>query len=89
MHATPGMAMRLNVGRLPTVQPAAGILVESLVLKERSFDRGLVPPSGFIDSPWPIPPGAASGKLLIFQGKVTDPISFLTQKSNSIEAVVQ
>jgi hypothetical protein len=71
------------------VQPQANILIESLVMKQRSFDRGLVPPSGIIDTPWSFQPGAPLGKLLIFQAKVTDPASGLTQKSNSIEAIVR
>ncbi|HTF87086.1 MAG TPA: hypothetical protein VK843_01670 [Planctomycetota bacterium] len=89
LHANPGVAVRLNVGRKPIVQPATGILIEGLVLKERSFDRGLMPPSGFLDSPWLIQPGAPAGKLLIFQVKVTNPSNNLTQKSNSVETLVQ
>ena len=89
LRAAPGVAARLNLGATPIVQPQPNILVESLVLKQRSFDRGLVPPSGIIDTPWSFQPGAPSGKLLIFQVKVTDPVSGLTQKSNSIEAIVR
>ncbi|MEO6709245.1 MAG: hypothetical protein ABI054_06520 [Planctomycetota bacterium] len=89
LRANPGVAVRLNVGRKPIVQPANGILIEGLVLKERSFDRGLMPPSGVLDSPWLIQPGAPAGKLLIFQVKVTNPSNNLTQKSNSIETIVQ
>jgi hypothetical protein len=89
LRATPGVAVRLNLGRSPIVQPQPGILVEGLVLKERSFDRGIVPPSGILDTPWLFQPAAPIGKLLFFQAKVTDPISNVTQKSNSIETIVQ
>ncbi|MBK8180451.1 MAG: hypothetical protein IPK67_16475 [Planctomycetes bacterium] len=89
LRAAPGVAARLNLGATPIVQPQSNILVESLVMKQRSFDRGLVPPSGIIDTPWSFQPGAPLGKLLIFQAKVTDPASGLTQKSNSIEAIVR
>jgi hypothetical protein len=64
------------------------VLVDGLVLKQRSLDRGPVPPSGVLDTPWFFQPGAPAGKLLIFLAQVTDPITGLTQKSNSIEAVV-
>jgi hypothetical protein len=89
LRATPGVAVRLNLGRIPIAQPQPGILVDGLVLKERSFDRGIVPPSGILDTPWFFQPGAAPGKLLIFQVKVTDPFTNVTQKSNSIETIVQ
>jgi len=71
------------------VQPQPGILVESLVLKERSFDSGLVPASGILDRPRRILSRAPLGKLLILQCKVTDPNTNVTQKSNSIELIVQ
>ena len=87
LRATPGMAVRLNLGSTPIVQPQPGILVENLVQKQRSFDRGLVPPSGVLDSLWSFQPTAPRGKLVIFQVKVTDPNSALVQKSNSIEVV--
>ena len=89
LRATPGVAVRLNLGKIPIVQSQPGILVDGLVLKERSFDRGLVPPSGILDTPWLFQPGALPGKLLIFQAKVTDPFTNVTQKSNSIETIVQ
>ncbi len=88
LHAEPGTVARLNLGKTPIVQATPGILVEALVQKERSFDRGIVPPSGVIDSVWSFAPGAPPGKLLIFQARLVDPISGLAQRSNSIEAIV-
>lgn len=89
LRAEPGTVARLNVGKPPIVQATPGILVEALVHKERSFDRGIVPPSGVIDSVWGFVPSAPAGKLLIFQARLVDPITGLAQRSNSIEAVVQ
>ncbi len=89
LRAEPGTVARLNLGKTPIVQATPGILVEALVQKERSFDRGVVPASGVIDSVWSFAPSAPQGKLLIFQVRLVDPITGLAQRSNSIEAIVQ
>lgn len=88
LQAQPGTNARLNVGNSALVQATPGVLVDNLLLKARSFDRGTVPASGVIDTAWSFQPTAPAGKLLIFQARIVDVASGIVQRSNSIEAVV-
>jgi len=88
LRAQPGANARLNVGYSALVQATPGVLVENLLLKARSYDRGTVPASGIIDTGWSFQPSAPAGKLLIFQARIVDPANGIVQRSNSIEAVI-
>ena len=88
LRAEPGTNARLNVGNSSIVQGTPGVQVDALLVKARSFDRGMVPASGLIDTSWSFLPSAQPGKLLIFQARIVDTTAGLVQRSNSIEAVV-
>lgn len=88
LRAEPGAAARLNVGSTPVVQPTPNVLVERLVVAQRSIDLGTVPPSGLIDTPWQYRQATPRGNLVIFQANLVDPANSQVQRSNSIEAIV-
>lgn len=89
VHAPPGSIVRFNVGAIPQVLPTAGILVENLVIKSRSFDLGTVPTSGIVVRNLNLSPALPPGYRLFAQARPVDPSNGAVTRTASALLVVR
>ncbi|MCK6444866.1 MAG: hypothetical protein L6Q99_00595 [Planctomycetes bacterium] len=88
VHAEPGAQVELLLGRKPTIVDVPGLVEDLLVVKNRTFQLGVVGPSGVVGFNFPVPAGFAKGFTFFAQAKVTFP-SGEPRYSNSVPLVVR
>jgi hypothetical protein len=83
-----GDVVTLGMGRTPTRTPVSGSPIPALVVVEREFTLGAVPPNGEVRVPLTIPPGALPGTTYHLQASALTPAGE-SRLSNSFTVVVR